>query len=171
MEFANRNSLPIRKNRIYCACRDSRANAETNCCCCGLAPRIDAPSALHCALGPGVRAHCLPLVWRRRDVPSVLESTSPGILCFLQNVTDCWLLLYVVYEYVSTEKYAPSALLLVSRPEPGPADCSLATERRAACRLRVGREATSICSYVTIHLIDRSGAAGACLLPWKTSWM
>ena len=37
----------------------------------------------------------------------------------------------VVYEYVSTEKCALSALLSVSRPEPAPADCSLATGRRA----------------------------------------
>ena len=36
-----------------------------------------------------------------------------------------------VYEYVSTERWAPSALLLISRPEPAPADCGLATERRA----------------------------------------
>ena len=46
------------------------------------------------------------------------------------------MLLYssVVYEYVSTERCVPSALLLISRPEPAPADCSLATERRAARR-------------------------------------
>ena len=37
----------------------------------------------------------------------------------------------VVYEYVSTDRCAPSALLLVSRPEPAPADCaSGATQRR-----------------------------------------
>ena len=51
----------------------------------------------------------------------------------------------VVYEYVSTERGAPSALLSVSRPEPAPADCGLATKRRATHRPRVGREATSLC--------------------------
>ena len=49
----------------------------------------------------------------------------------------------VVYKYVSTEKCAPSALLSISRPEPAPADCTLATERRVAHRPRVGRKATS----------------------------
>ena len=34
------------------------------------------------------------------------------------------------YSYVSTERCVPSALLLVSRPEPAPDDCSLATEGR-----------------------------------------
>ena len=36
-----------------------------------------------------------------------------------------------VYEYAPTDWCAPSALLLVSRSEPAPADCGLATERRA----------------------------------------
>ena len=38
------------------------------------------------------------------------------------------------YEYISKERCAPSA--------PAPADCSRATERRAAHRLRVGCEET-----------------------------
>ena len=67
---------------------------------------------------------------------------------------------YVVYEYVSTERCAPSALLLVSRSKPAPVDCCiLATARRAACCPRVGREATTVYSCVTIQLIDRSAAA------------
>ena len=52
----------------------------------------------------------------------------------------------------------PSVLLLVSRPEPAPADCSLVTEGRTARRPRVGREVTSLYSCVTIQLIDRSAA-------------
>ena len=64
----------------------------------------------------------------------------------------------LVHEYISTERCAPSAPLLVPRPE---AACSLATERRAARQPRVGREATSLYSCVTIpthRLIDRSAA-------------
>ena len=34
--------------RIYCA-RETGANGETNCCCCGLVPRRDALGALHYA--------------------------------------------------------------------------------------------------------------------------
>ena len=75
------------------------------------------------------------------------------------NVTDCF--------YCSLRKRihgegAPSALLLVSRPEPAPVDCSLATERRAVRRPRVGREATSLYSCVTTQLIDRSASASCC---------
>ena len=33
----------------FIMCAQIRANAETNCCCCSLALRRDAPSALHCA--------------------------------------------------------------------------------------------------------------------------
>ena len=66
----------------------------------------------------------------------------------------------VVDEYVSTERCTPSALLLfVFGPEPTPADCSLATEKRAAHRLRVGCEAATPFSCVTIQLIDRFTAA------------
>ena len=80
-------------------------------------------------------------------MPSALESTCLGIFYFTM-----WLIAgSVVYEYVFTEGCAPSALLLVSRPEPALADCSLATERRAARQPRVGREATSLYSCVTIH--------------------
>ena len=53
----------------------------------------------------------------------------------------------------------PSALLSVSRPEPAPGDCSLATQGRAARRPSFGREATSLYRFVTIQLIDRSVAA------------
>ena len=87
----------------------------------------------------------LPLVWRQRDVPSALESTCLRVLCF-----TIWLAAAagvqqksVVYEYVSTERLAPSVFLLVSRPDLGPTDCSLAKERRAARRPCVGRETTS----------------------------
>ena len=65
----------------------------------------------------------------------------------------------VVYEQISTDRCATRALLLVSRLEPAPADCSLATETRAARRSRVGREATSLYSCVTIQLIERSAAS------------
>ena len=65
----------------------------------------------------------------------------------------------LVYEYVPAERCTPSALLFVSRPETSAADCSLATERCAARRLHVGRDATSLSSCVTIQLIDRSAAA------------
>ena len=61
------------------------------------------------------------------------------------------MLLYSRVVYVSAERCAPSALLLVSRPEPAPADSSLAMERRAARRPCVGREATSLYSCATIH--------------------
>ena len=50
----------------------------------------------------------------------------------------------------------PSALLLVSGREPAPADCSLATERHAARRMRVGRETTSLYSCVLFQLVDRA---------------
>ena len=53
------------------------------------------------------------------------------------------------YEYVSTERHAPSALLLVFRPEPAPAGGSLAAERRADRRLRVRRDTTSRCPHPT----------------------
>ena len=36
-------------NIRFIVCVDIRANAETNCCFCGLAPRRDALGALHCA--------------------------------------------------------------------------------------------------------------------------
>ena len=52
----------------------------------------------------------------------------------------------VSYEYVSTERCTPSGRPLVSRPEPAPGGCSLAAERRAARRPRVGREAMSLYS-------------------------
>ena len=68
----------------------------------------------------------------------------------------------VVYEYISTERCAPSSLVLISKPELAPADCSLASERRAARRLRVGRDATSRYSCVTIRIIDCSAAACCC---------
>ena len=48
---------------------------------------------------------------------------------------------------------------MVSRPDPAPADCSLATERRAARRQRVGREATPLYNCLAIQLINRSAAA------------
>ena len=78
-------------------------------------------------------------------------------LCFVfrHDVTDCCCSLRV---RISTERCAPGVLLLVYRPEPGPAD-SLATERRAARRRYVGRDATSLYSSVTIQLINRSAAA------------
>ena len=52
----------------------TRQNAETNCCYCGLMPRIDDLGALHCASDTSVRnvSDCLSFVWRRRDVPSQL---------------------------------------------------------------------------------------------------
>ena len=56
----------------------------------------------------------------------------------------------------------PSALLLVSRPEPAPGDCSLATEGRPPRRPSVGREATSLYRSVTVQLIDRSAVANCC---------
>ena len=66
---------------------------------------------------------------------------------------------YYEYLYVSTERCVPSALLLVSRAEPAPGDCILATEGRPARRLSVGREATSLkFNSVAIQLIDRSAA-------------
>ena len=48
-----------------------------------------------------------------------------------------------VLEYVSTERSAQSTLLLVSRPKPAPADCSLVTERCAARRLPADRASGS----------------------------
>ena len=78
-----------------------------------------------------------------------------------RNVTDCcscFCCSLPGYEFVPTERCAPSAHLLVSRPEPAPANCcSLATERRTARRL--GREATSLYSCVAIQLINCSAAA------------
>ena len=56
------------------------------------------------------------------------ESFCLCTLCLTMRLTAASA---VVYDYVSTERCPPSALLLVSRPEPAPADCSLATERRA----------------------------------------
>ena len=65
------------KNRIMVHAQIG-ANAETNCCCCGLAPRRDALGALHCAWDPSVRVHaeCL---WSggERDVPSALLQSLP----------------------------------------------------------------------------------------------
>lgn len=85
-----------------------------------------------------------------------MESTCLGILYFdTMRLTA----VAVVYEYVSTETCAPSALFLVSRPKPVPADSSLATERCVAHRLRVGREGTSAYTCVTMQLIDRSAVA------------
>ena len=86
-----------------------------------------------------------------------LESTCLGILYF--DAMRLTAAAAVVYEYVSTERCAPGALLFVSRPEPAPADCSLATERRSARRLRVGRDATSPSRWVTAQLTDRFAAA------------
>ena len=90
------------------------------------------------------------------------ESTCLGVFVLLHNVTHCCCCAAaaVVYEYVSTERCAPSALLLVSRPKPAPADfcCGLATERCAARGPSVGREATTLYSCVTIQLIDISAA-------------
>ena len=66
---------------------------------------------------------------------------------------------YQVYQYVPTQRCPPSALLLVSRPEPAPSDCSLATDRRATRRLRVGCDATWLYNCcVATQLVDRSGA-------------
>ena len=79
-------------------------------------------------------------------MPSGLESTCLDILYwyFTIGLTPAAANRHVVYEYVYTKRCAPSALLLVSRRAPAPADCSLATERRAARRPHVGREATSL---------------------------
>ena len=48
VKLANRNSLPIGIIR-FIVCKEIRANAETNCCFCGSAPRRDALGALPCA--------------------------------------------------------------------------------------------------------------------------
>ena len=97
---------------------------------------------------------------KRCSERAIIESTRVGVL----RVSLCDLTAAsvpyssVVYECVPTERCSPSALLLASRPEPAPADCNLTTERRAARRPRVGREATSLYSCVANELIDRSAA-------------
>jgi len=202
VQFANRNSLPMRKNRIYCACRDSSKRRDQllllslpmrknriYCACRDSSKRRDqllllwsgaAKRRAECAallVGPKRPSpRWLPLVWRQRDMPSALRVRRVNLSWYFvfHNVTDCCCCCCccccctsIVYEYVSTERCAPSALPLVSRPEPAPAGCSLATERRAARRLRVGCEATSL--YSCVHPTHRSFCC--CLLSWITSWI
>ena len=90
-------------------------------------------------------------------MPSALPKVNLPWYFVFHNVTTA--AATVVYEYVSAERCALSELLLVARPEPARANCSLATEKRAAHRLRVGWEATSLFSCVTIQLINRFAAA------------
>ena len=128
VNMTNRNSLPMRKKQIYCACRDSSKRGDQRFC--GLAPRRDALGALHCAEDPSVRAkaHCL---WSGGEETCRVRQSQPGLV-FWVPFCDLLLLLLKLYSYVSTERCGPSGLLLVSRPEPAPGDCSLVTERCAA---------------------------------------
>ena len=52
LNFSNRSNLPrisicAETSDLLCVCGDSRASAETDCCCCGLGPRRNALGALH----------------------------------------------------------------------------------------------------------------------------
>ena len=145
----------MRKNRASCACRDSSKTPRPT------APRPTTP-----------RPTAVVVVWRRQETRRVrctarrTQASEPALrkvnlswYVVFHNVTDCCC---CIYEYVSTERRAPSALPLVSRPEPASADDSLATERRAIRELRVERGATSLCSCDAIQLIARSAAAGRC---------
>ena len=147
----------MRKKRISCAYRDS-SNAETN---------AEIPTSVV-------------VIWRREETRWVCHSVrrtqtfEPTLSAFhlaAKRRVECARVnlyslfvsvltaVFVVYEYVSRERYAPSALRLVFRPEPAPADCTLSPERRAARRSRVGRAATELYSCVTTQVIDRSAAA------------
>ena len=134
--------------------------AETTCCCCGLAPRRDAlrrcTACRAQALEPTLTASGL-AAKRRAECFRVNLSFTIYTYCGTMRLTAA----AVVYEYVSSERYSPSAPLLISRPEPAPADCSLATERRATRRRCGGRDATSLSSCVSNQLIDRF----CCCLP------
>ena len=90
----------------------------------------------------------------------------------LHNMTDCccWCCCCaaaaVVYEYVSTERCAPRALLLV--PKPAPADCcSGHGEMRPPLTARRARsnDAIQLCHHPT----HRSFCC--CLLSWRTYWI
>ena len=159
VQFANRNSLPMRKNRIYCACRDSsKRRDQLLLLWSGAAKRRAECAAL--LVGPKRPSpRWLSLVWRQRDMPSAQRVRRVNLSWYFvfHNVTDCCCCCCctsIVYEYVSLERCAPSALPLVSWPEPAPAGCSLTTERRAARRLRVGCKATSL--YSCVHPTHRS---------------
>ena len=71
------------------------------------------------------------------------------------------LMLYrsVVDAYVSTERCAPSTLLLVSRREPALADCILAKERRATSPTARRARGNVALKLVTTQLIDRFAVA------------
>ena len=101
-------------------------------------------------------------------VPRLLERRPClAVLLCVHNVADCCrcccTAVISIYEYASTERCAPNALLLVSRPEPTPADCSLATER---CADRASGAKQRRYTAAAIQLIDRSAAV---LLSWITS--
>ena len=114
----SKQSSYAKKKRRFIVRAEIRANAETNCCC-SLAPRRYAlrrcPARRIQASEPRLTASGL----AAKDVPSALESTCLGILfCDTMRLTAA----AVVYEYVTTERCAPSALLSISRSEPVPAD-------------------------------------------------
>ena len=156
MNLADRNSLPTRKNQIYCACRNSSKRRDQRLLLwSGAAKRRAGCAALR--VGPKRPSQrWLPLVWRRRDVPSAIVSTCLWYVVF-HKVTGCCCCCCCTSLRVRFHgRCAPGVLLLVSRPTP--TECSLATERRAASRPLVGREATSLYSCVTIQLIDRCAA-------------
>ena len=127
-------------------------NAETNCCCCGLAPGRDAMSALHCTEDSIVQTHAGCLCSGGEETCRARYARVNLSYCFVlfHNVIDCCCCSNLRLFYEPTERCAPSSLLLVSRPEPAPAGCRLTTERRAAHRLRAGCEATSLYCCVTI---------------------
>ena len=82
VHLANRSSFPMRKKQIYRACKkSSKCRDERMLLLSSAAKRRVGCAALRVGSkrpGQGLR----PLVWRRRDVPSALESTCLGILCF-----------------------------------------------------------------------------------------
>ena len=123
-----------------------RVNAESNCCCCGLTPRRDAPSALQCAKNPSVRAHADYLWSGGEETCGVRyrESTCLGIRYFTMCLTAAAATgaTAVVYEYVSRRSArrvrfswslgpSPSQPTVVwPRREAPPADCASGAKQR-----------------------------------------
>ena len=117
-----------------------RANAEANCCCWVLAPRRDALTRCTTrtikASEPTLTTCGLVAKW---FVGSARFSLSWYAVSWHSSATACGC---CSLRARAPERCALNTLPLVSRPEPAPADCSLATGRRAAHRLRVGCNAT-----------------------------
>ena len=164
---------------------EKRANSETKCCCCGLTPRRDAPSACtgRRTQAPDPTLTASGLATKRCASQSVLvflyfdttKHPSPA-----RSLSDA----AVVDEAVSMKGCAPSALLSVSTPEPAPADCCLTTETHrppTAGRARIN-VALQLCHHPThrplcclllgtTQVLSGLGVTlGGCGGVWRLSW-